>query len=579
MNRSYRGKNGDSHTYRSGAEKPRKARGGSRITGLIVVLTLLVFAGAGIVYLMNQGNEPTAGQATATPQSSVQPANGKFAEGVYVDGIPLGGLTRGQAEQQLKSKHNTYVADNGVTVTDGTNQTLFKISDTDYTYDTESVLDQAFEAGRDGTDLTQNPVKLTTKITVDPSKLEQKVRDLAAPCFKPAVDAAYTGIDPATHKPLFTPDQPGQQVDTDALWNNVKQAFTSGTLGTVQLQPEPLPANVTLASLQANMQLITTNPVGDNATTDAANVGHTFTTRIKNHTKERLANITLVGDGVTGHGLLQPGQTLSVNDATGPRTAAKGYKIAPVDINGISDIGLGGGACQVSGTLYNAAIRYGGKFKLEDTTSPGLDIVERNVHSMPSAYMKMGTDATVDYGSKDLKIRNDFTTPVLIVLYYEKDAKGRYWEHCDIYGPPLPSGVTYNLVTKLVATIPPKEGTRKQATSGVPQGTTKTIAAHPGYKVDVFIEKVAADGTKTDTKIYQDKYDADCTVIAYFKLDAVPTDEPSPSPTDDITPPPSTNEPTPTPTKEPTPTPSPTPTPTPTPTPPPTDGGDGTPVG
>lgn len=561
MSQSYRGRNGGSRSYRASTDKPRRAPARSRFTGLLVVLGLLVVAGAGIIYMMNPSTNTNANPGASATQTGGKTSNDKFVEGVYVDDIALGGLTRSQAQQQIKAKQDAFVAGNAVTVADGTQSWPFKISETDYTYDTQQVLDQALQAGRDGTDLSQNPVKLTTKITDNPSKLEQKVRELAAPYLKPAVDAAYTGIDPETHKLLFTPDQPGQQVDADALWASVKQAFESGTFGTVQIQVVPLAAKVTLAGLQASLQLITTNPTGTDSI-DTANVGHTFTSTIKNHASQRLANIKLVGDAVTG--MLMPGETLSVNDKTGPRTAAKGYKIAPVDVGGISDIGLGGGACQVSGTLFNGAIRYGGKYKSEDTAQPGLTIMERNVHSIPSAYMPKGTDATVDYGSKDLKIRNDFATPVIIVMYYEKDAKGKFWEHCDLYGPPLANGVTYNLKTKLVRTIPAKDGSRKQATNAVTPGTTETIPAHPGYVYDVFVETVAADGTTSQVKIYTDTYKADCIVIAWYKNDAEPTD--TPTETDvPLTPTPSEPDTTPTPTENPTPTPTPSPTPAETP--------------
>lgn len=99
--------------------------------------------------------------------------------------------------------------------------------------------------------------------------------------------------------------------------------------------------------------------------------------------------------------VLQPGQTLSFFAVAGPCGKAQGYKEAGV----VGGTGYGGGICQASTTLYGAAIR------------AGMTIVQRRNHSVPSTYVPIGQDATVDYGSSDLKFRNDFNFPVKIVTY------------------------------------------------------------------------------------------------------------------------------------------------------------------
>ena len=99
--------------------------------------------------------------------------------------------------------------------------------------------------------------------------------------------------------------------------------------------------------------------------------------------------------------VLQPGQTLSFFAVAGPCGKAQGYKEAGV----VGGTGYGGGICQASTTLYGAAIR------------AGMTIVQRRNHSVPSTYVPIGQDAMVDYGSSDLKFRNDFNFPVKIVTY------------------------------------------------------------------------------------------------------------------------------------------------------------------
>ena len=99
--------------------------------------------------------------------------------------------------------------------------------------------------------------------------------------------------------------------------------------------------------------------------------------------------------------VIQPGQTLSFFGVAGPCGKAEGYLPAGV----VGGIGYGGGICQASTTLYGAALR------------AGLTIVERRNHSVPSTYVPIGQDAMVNYGSSDLKIRNDFNFPVKLVTY------------------------------------------------------------------------------------------------------------------------------------------------------------------
>jgi vancomycin resistance protein YoaR len=536
--------NGASKSPSGGSRRPR-------VGVLLLSLAVLIGIGVGVVYLINK-----SGGVIVDPGSSQTPGaldSDKFYDGVFVDGISLGGLTRGEAKQQVEAGQKEAAKTIGVTAVNGTQSWKFMLSDlpaSALTYDTEIVLDQAWKQGREGTDaqnretilkLPANPVKFSTTVKADPSSLEQRVRDLTAVFFKAATDAAYAGYDatkPAGVDRLsFTADIPGQQVNADLLWAAVKKDFEDGTFGTVQIAMEPLPAAVTLAGIQASMQLI-----------------GSFETEIRNSAAPRRANITLgnsMGNtSINGVGwkFVLPGETFSLNDSTGPRTEAKGYQKAPIDNNGIDDVGVGGGMCQVSGTLYNAAIAAGPNT---------IEIVERNHHSIPSYYMQKGYDATVDYGSKDLKFKNISSKPILIILYYDYDKtrKYDYHEHAEIYGLPDPEGAKYSLDCKVIKTIDPLPGQRTAPNSALQPGETKVYPAHPGYIVARYLRKVAASGVVTETRLTpDDKYSPDMEVIAYFKDDVPPTPTPTPSPTpsDTIAP---TPEPTPTPTEEPTPPP------------------------
>ena len=108
----------------------------------------------------------------------------------------------------------------------------------------------------------------------------------------------------------------------------------------------------------------------------------------------RLHNVALVAHLVDNK-LIRPGEEFSFNKTTGERNAAKGFLEAPVIVNGELQSGLGGGVCQVSTTVFNAAFE------------AGLSITERTNHALYISHYPLGRDATVDYPNVDLKFVND----------------------------------------------------------------------------------------------------------------------------------------------------------------------------
>jgi vancomycin resistance protein YoaR len=115
----------------------------------------------------------------------------------------------------------------------------------------------------------------------------------------------------------------------------------------------------------------------------------------------RLHNVRLVASLIDGK-LIAPGSTFSFNGTTGERGEDKGFREAPVIINGELQTGIGGGVCQVSTTVFNAAYE------------AGLPITERTNHALFISHYPQGRDATVNYPDTDLKFRND--TPHWLLL-------------------------------------------------------------------------------------------------------------------------------------------------------------------
>jgi vancomycin resistance protein YoaR len=108
----------------------------------------------------------------------------------------------------------------------------------------------------------------------------------------------------------------------------------------------------------------------------------------------RIHNVQLVAR-LIDETLIAPGAQFSFNRTTGERTAEKGFLEAPVIINGELQTGLGGGVCQVSTTVFNAAYE------------AGLPIDSRTNHALYISHYPQGRDATVNYPDIDLRFRND----------------------------------------------------------------------------------------------------------------------------------------------------------------------------
>lgn len=143
---------------------------------------------------------------------------------------------------------------------------------------------------------------------------------------------------------------------------------------------------------------ITTNKIGTEAFPDMLS---TFSTRYDASNTPRTTNLKLAMQKLDGV-VVNPGETFSYNKTLGKRTAEAGYKEAGGYAGGRVVQTLAGGICQISSTLYDAAVY------------ANLDIVERHNHMFLAGYVGAGKDATVVYGAYDLKFKNTRKYPIMI---------------------------------------------------------------------------------------------------------------------------------------------------------------------
>jgi vancomycin resistance protein YoaR len=174
------------------------------------------------------------------------------------------------------------------------------------------------------------------------------------------------------------PAQEGRALDVDASLRALERAAFSPTRRTAALTVTTAEPKRTTQDAKA---MGITGVVGSYTTTYGGTAG-------------RLHNVALVAELIDG-ALVAPGARFSFNATTGERNAAKGFEEAPVIINGELESGIGGGVCQVSTTVFNAAFE------------AGLSIEKRTNHALYISHYPLGRDATVNYPDLDLVFRND----------------------------------------------------------------------------------------------------------------------------------------------------------------------------
>ena len=134
-----------------------------------------------------------------------------------------------------------------------------------------------------------------------------------------------------------------------------------------------------------------------------------FSTPIVDNHKNRINNIKITCSRISGT-TVSAGEEFSFCEVVGQPSAEDGYKEAHAFVDGELVNAIGGGNCQVSTTIYNAAKKI-----------DGVEITERHEHGKEVGYIEMGKDATVAYDYLDLKFQNNNNFDLKLKAYINED--------------------------------------------------------------------------------------------------------------------------------------------------------------
>jgi vancomycin resistance protein YoaR len=273
-------------------------------------------------------------------------------------------------------------------------------------YDADLSATQAYLVGRSGSFMTDvfnrylgRHIRLAPLFSWKTDILETQLSKFSEDINIEAQDALFTFS--SSKVTAFKPSSDGRRVNIDATKNKFKNILT--------IIPE---SRDKLFKIQLVVDTVKPMRTTDMTNTFGINeqIGRGYSV-FSGSIPGRIHNVALAASRFNGV-LIAPNETFSFNKALGDVSAATGYQSAYIIKEGRTVLGDGGGVCQVSTTLFRAAL------------DAGLPIIERHAHAYRVHYYedggyKAGLDATVFDPSADFVIKNN--TPAYILIQTKTD--------------------------------------------------------------------------------------------------------------------------------------------------------------
>ena len=393
-------------------------------------------------------------------------------QGVYVDGISLGGMTREEAGDAVK-KHVKELAGAEVTLTIGDHTEQVPVSTFGLKWSNDEILDEIMTLGTGGNVITRY---------MDEKDIEHESRnyDLTFSVSKKKIRAYAEGLKQYDTEPvnatIYTTDEltpgvdggtDGITVDVDGTVKVIRSALKKwdGKSGiSLELPVERVKPDVPYEELAAVCDVLGT------ATTDYSASSWGRAINVEN------------GCRLISGTLLYPGDYFSVTDAVTPFTPENGYEQAPsYEENRVVD-SYGGGICQVSTTLYNAVLK------------AELEVTARSNHTMVVTYVDLSKDAAIAEGNMDMSFVNNLEDPVYIIGYtYGGTITFTIYGH-----ETRPENRSIEFVSYTTSEIPPSSD-MVFANGGQPVGyINQTQSPHTGYTAELW-KNIYYDGMLSDS--------------------------------------------------------------------------------
>ncbi len=341
------------------------------IISAVAAAVVVVLGAAGVLLFQNLNKESEAAK---------QSEEFMYAENTVVSGVDISNRTVELAKKLLERNEDKFVTP--ITFDIDVNGKNFQLKEADftYTYNIDDVLAQIksdTEKNQLATDENGKTTYTITATVVDDS-ITKNVSKLCEENDSEPKNAYVTDFKPYSENRFsFEEAVNGIKVDAKDLSTKIKDGFSKGnSVSKIAAVTETLKADMDAETLESKLVKLSTY--------------ETYSTNTENGTSNMKVALSACNGSV-----IKPGENWSFNSCTGDSNLeSNGYKSAHVISEGKIIDGIGGGICQASSTIYNAAVR------------ANLEIEERHNHQWASSYVPTGLDATIDYPNLDLVLSN-----------------------------------------------------------------------------------------------------------------------------------------------------------------------------
>ena len=404
-------------------------------------------------------------------------------KGIYIGSVDVSGLTTLEAEEAV----NAYVeglGDTEVTL-NALNNNAVKVTakELGMHWENTGVVDEAGSLGKSGNivqrykalkDLEHENKVFDLEIAYDDESIRSVIEEQ---CLQYNVEAVDGTLKRENNSFVYTPGQTGVQINVDESIDTIKE--------TLSLQQD---AQSAVIDLVADV----TEPRGsEEQLTAVKDVLGTFTTSFSSSGANRSGNLKNGASKINGT-LLYPGDSFSTYEKVSPFTEENGYYLAGSYSGGLVVDSLGGGICQVSTTLYNAALR------------AELDITQRSNHSMIVGYVEPSEDAAISGTEKDMCFVNNLDYPIYIEGYTTEDKHITF----TIYGRETRDpDRKVSFESKVISKTEPT-GEKVIGDSSQRVGYISVQSAHTGYTAELWKIVTVNGREESRTQVNSSKYNA-----------------------------------------------------------------------
>lgn len=425
----------------------------------------------------------TVSMLAATP---VYAKETTIPEGIFVGDFSLGGMTEEEAGKEIE-KHINAMADQKITLDIDGKAVDTTAKELGFSWSNPDAVQEAADHAVGGNliqqymglkDLEKEPVHIPLETAVDETKVETFIQAQGEGLVAEPQNATITRVD---DKFEITPGVKGMVVDIAATKQALDEALT-------ELDGNPVMVKAAVSVKEPDITEEQLATIGD--------VLGTFSTDFSSSGAARSKNLSNGAGKINGF-LMMPGETLSGYECMHPFTTSNGYYTAAAYENGQVVDSVGGGVCQIATTLYNAALQ------------AELEITQRQNHSMIVTYVKPSMDAAIAGTYKDIKVTNNYSTPI----YVEGYTSGRTLTFTFYGKETRPATRKVEYISETLSVTDPGAPQQKVDNSMRPGTSRRVQSAHKGLKSRLW-KVVTENGVETErTLLHTDTYNASKAIV------------------------------------------------------------------